>query len=500
MNIVEIIKNNWDKNKFISLSLNKNIKLQIENETSFLNSYYASIPLRTRAYVIINDITEKTLPRCKCGCEKVAAINKTYSDQGFREYSGPDCSRKDKTINKDILKKLEDKEWLYEQRIVQKKAIELIGTELGISPIPVTKWLRIHKIDIMLDARRRNSLATNILNDKAKLEELYGSGMTCEQIAETLSTTKSTVARWLSFYDIETRPSNSYERKINKVSNEEKSLLEFIVGIYSGEIISSNRSILNGKELDIYLPEKNIAIEYNGLYSHYYRPWESSESLIKDSAYHLNKTLQCESEGIQLIHLFSDEWLIKRSIVESILKSKLGINERIYARKCKIDEVDTHTKNIFLNSYHIQGEDKSKIKLCLKYNEEILCVMTFTNSRFNKNYKWELSRFCTKSGYNVIGGFTKLLSHFRKSNIGSIISYADRRYSNGNVYRTNGFDLIHINSPSYYYVDKNCLERHNRMKFQKKYIDAYDCTEYEKARELGFNKIFDCGSYAFGLP
>jgi hypothetical protein len=147
----------------------------------------------------------------------------------------------------------------------------------------------------------------------------------------------------------------------------------------------------------------------------------------------------------------------------------------------------------------MQGEDKSKIKLGLLFNNELICVMTFTNARFNKNYDWELSRFCAKSGYNVIGGFSKILSYFRKNNSGSIISYADRRYSNGNVYQHNGFELIHINSPSYYYVDKNYIKRYNRMKFQRKYIGAYDCTEYEKARELGYNKIFDCGTLAFGL-
>jgi hypothetical protein len=125
--------------------------------------------------------------------------------------------------------------------------------------------------------------------------------------------------------------------------------------------------------------------------------------------------------------------------------------------------------------------------------------MTFCKARFNKDYEWELSRFCTKLRYNVVGGFSKLLSYFRSNYSGSIVSYADRRYSDGGVYNKNGFQLLHVNLPSYYYVDKNYLERHNRMKFQKKYIGAYDCTEYEKAREMGFNKIFDCGTLAYGL-
>lgn len=135
----------------------------------------------------------------------------------------------------------------------------------------------------------------------------------------------------------------------------------------------------------------------------------------------------------------------------------------------------------------------------LTYNNELVCVMTFCKSRFNSSYEWELSRFSAKQGINVVGGFSKLLKWFREQYGGNIVSYADRRYSNGNVYLKNGFNIVRTNSPSYYYVDKNCLKRFNRMMFQKKLIGAYDCTEYDKAREMGYNKIFDCGTICFGL-
>ncbi len=391
------------------------------------------------------------------------------------------------------------KEWLFEQRITLKKAIETIGDELGVSHVSVDKWLKKHGIKNLVDARRRNLAATEIFNDKEKLSELYNSGMTCEQIAESFNTTKGTVSRWLVYHDIERRPPNSYERTINKVSGEERELIDFIGEIYQDEIITSNRSVLNGRELDIYLPKHNLAIEYNGLYSHSYKPWEERESLAKGPNYHLSKTVDCKKLGIQLIHIFSDEWNYRQAIVKSILKSKLGINERIYARKCSIVEVDIDSKNIFLNDNHIQGEDKSSIKLGLEYEGVLMCLMTFNRSRFNKNYQWELVRFCNTSGINVVGGFSRLLSYFRTNFEGSIISYADRRYSDGGVYFKNGFELIRVNKPGYYYVDKNYLIRHNRMKFQKKLIGAYDCTEYEKAREMGFNKIFDCGSLSFGM-
>jgi hypothetical protein len=498
MTLKEVIQDNWSGRQFIKIATNAGLKTQIEEQTSFLDLHYPNIKLKQRAFVLLNDLTEEQLPYCRCGCGKRASLNRE-PDKGFSKYFNEDCHRRAPKISDYALEKLSNKEWLFEQRITLKKAIETIGDELGVSHVSVDRWLKKHGIKNLVDARRRNLAATEIFNDKEKLEELYNSGMTCEQIAESLNTTKGTVSRWLVYHDIERRSPNSYERTINKVSGEEQELIDFIGEIYQDKIITSNRSVLNGRELDIYLPKHNLAIEYNGLYSHSYKPWEERESLIKGPNYHLSKTVDCEKLGIQLIHIFSDEWNYRQAIVKSILKSKLGINERIYARKCSIVEVDIDTKNKFLNDNHIQGEDKSSIKLGLEYEGVLVCLMTFNKSRFNKNYEWELVRFCNAGGINVVGGFSRLLSYFRTNFGRSIVSYADRRYSDGGVYFKNGFELIRVNKPGYYYVDKNYLIRHNRMKFQKKLIGAYDCTEYEKAREMGFNKIFDCGSLSFGM-
>lgn len=499
MNLVEHLKENWDKSSFMKISLNQSIRKEIEESTRFLNQYYSSVSLRTRAYVLVNEITENTIPKCKCNCGKVCAIDKTYAERGFRSYANPSCSRRSKTIQFESKQKLENYEWIYNQRITQKKSIEQIAKELNISTIPVAKYLKNHNLHDLMDSRRRNSYSVSILSDKNKLEEIYNSGITCEQIADKLGITKSTVSRWLNIYDIKTRESNSYERKIKKISKEENTLYEYIKSIYDGNIIQSNRSILSGKELDIYLPDYKIAIEYNGLYSHQHRPSETKECLIKGKSYHLQKTLDCAKQGIHLLQFYSDEWLLKKDIVKSVIASKLNLNQKIFARKCEKIILETHQKNNFLNDNHIQGEDKSKIKLGLLYEDDLVCVMTFCKSRFNKNYKWELSRFSNKMGINVIGGFSKLLKWFRKDYDGNIVSYADRRYSNGNVYLKNGFENIRVNSPSYYYIDKNCNKRYNRMMFQKKLIGAYDCTEYEKAREMGYNKIYDCGTICFGL-
>lgn len=496
VNLREIIDNNWNKNEFISLSLNKDLVKIIKEETQFLDSSYNKIPLRTRAYVILNELSQDTIPKCVCG--RPAAINSSYTEKGFRIYCGPECSRKNKTIDKSIIEKLDNYEFLYDEKIVKQKSIEQIAEEVGVSITPVVKYLKKHKLYQLNDARRRNNKANQVLENKEALISLYQNN-TMQNIAESLGTTKGTVSRWFEAHNISAKPSNSYERKIKKISKEENSLYEYIKTIYKGEIQQSNRSILNGKELDIYIPDENLAIEYNGLYSHHYRPWEEKECLKKDYKYHLSKTFECEKKRVQLLQFYSDEWNFKRTIIENVIRSKLNLNQRIYARKCNLIEVTTHTKNEFLNSHHIQGEDKSSIKLGLEYNGDVISIMTFAKSRFNKSYNWELTRFCVKGGISIPGGFSRLLKYFRCNYEGSIVSYADRRYSNGNVYSKNGFELIGINRPSYYYVDSNFLRRVNRMKFQKKTIGAYDCTEYEKAREMGFEKIWDCGTLVYGL-
>jgi hypothetical protein len=490
-NFKELVKASWsDKSLFASLVKNKEFVSELRNQTFFMDKHYEKIQNKHRAYVVLNDI--KKVPLCECGCGLAANLNYTYPEQGFRRFYNNDHSLK---VKSPII----TKETLYNERIVAQKSVDQIASDLKTSPVTIRNKLKEYGLDNLFDARQRNLNANRILQSKEELSALYSSGLKVEEVAEQLNTTKGTVSRWMQVHGIETRSSNSYERKIKKISKEENEIYNWLKTIYNKEIQQSNRSVLNGKELDLYLPEDNLAIEYNGLYSHLYRPWEEKECLIKGSSYHLQKTIECSKNGIQLLQFYSDEWKFKKEIVQNIIKSKLGLNKRLYARKCIVNEIDVSLKNSFLNQNHIQREDKSKIKLGLFYENKLVCVMTFCNSRFNRNYQWELSRFACLGGITVVGGFSKMLKNFIDSYGGSIVSYADRRISNGDVYKKNGFNLIHVNGPSYFYVDKNCLERHNRMKFQKKLIGAYDCSEYEKAREMGFEKIWDCGSLTYGL-
>ena len=282
------------------------------------------------------------------------------------------------------------------------------------------------------------------------------------------------------------------------ISNREKEVCEFVKSIYDGEIVENDRTIISPYELDIYLPDKKLAIEFDGVY------WHNSEN--KSENYHLFKTNECEKQGIQLIHIFEDEWINKREIVEDRIKSILGVYDRkIYARKCEIKTISSKESNQFLEENHLQGGDNSYIRYGLFFEDELISVMTFGKPRFNKNFDFELIRFACKIGTQVIGGFGKLLKHFTKNNINkSVVSYADRRYSNGNVYLKNNFSFIEISKPSYFYV--RGVEKYSRYQCQKHKLknilgDNFDeeLSETENMFFNGFYKMYDCGNLVYKL-
>lgn len=290
---------------------------------------------------------------------------------------------------------------------------------------------------------------------------------------------------------------NGCKHCTNFVSKPEQELTE-ILKKYFTDVQQSNRSVLEGKELDIFIPSKSIAIEYNGLY------WHSDT--YKDKNYHLLKLNLCKDKGITLIQIFEDEWLSKREIVISRIFNILGITENtVYARKCKVKEVDSKTATNFLEINHIQGKVGSKNRLGLYYNNELVSLMTFGELRKNlgsvkTENVYELLRFCNKLNTNVVGGASKLLKYFEDTfSPEGIVSYADLRWSQGDLYNKLNFEFVHQSEPNYFYTKG--LSRENRFKYRKSELvkQGYDInkTEKEIMNELGFSRIYDAGTLKF---
>ena len=261
----------------------------------------------------------------------------------------------------------------------------------------------------------------------------------------------------------------------------------------------TDRKIISPSELDIVIPESNLAIEVNGVY------WHSN--IYKDKNYHLNKTIECNKKNVHLLHFWDYEVNNKFDIVSSMILLKCHkIKNKIYARKCEIREVSTKEAIDFQNDNHLQASIGSKVKLGLYFNDELVSLMTFGVPRFNKNYQWELLRFCSLKNTVVIGGASKLFKHFMKTYCkkdDKIISYANRRISNGNLYKTLGFNELKSSLPSYFYCKKDLpITRYQAQKHKLKKLlgkDNYDSnlTESENMENNGFLKIYDCGNLVF---
>ena len=291
-----------------------------------------------------------------------------------------------------------------------------------------------------------------------------------------------------------------------KTSIGENELFSFIKNLVPDELIlRNNRSLHKGEyELDLYIPDRKLAIEYHGLY------WHSEHLGEKTKKYHYDKLKKTEALGVQLIQIFEDEWINSQEIVKTRISHILGKSPRkIYARKCEIVSLSTEDKNEFLEKNHIQGKDHCKIAIGLKYENEIIAVMTFSGLRRALGHKnkseniYELSRFCSK--FSVIGGASKLFSHFL--NIYkplSVISYADRRWTTilyDTVYDKLGFFRIGETGPNYWYM-KNYSKRIHRFSFTKKKIITKmggdsELTEFENMVSLNYDRIWDCGSFKF---
>lgn len=282
-------------------------------------------------------------------------------------------------------------------------------------------------------------------------------------------------------------------RLCNKsISKKEKEIIDIINNDFGIKTINGNRSIINPYELDIYIPERKIAIEYNGILWH-------SEDYGKGKYYHVNKLNACKKQGVKLIQIFEDEYINHKEIVLNKLKHLLGVqtnNKKIPGRKCRITEIKNNTSKEFLNKYHIQGFSRSTIYLGAYYDNELVAVMTFLKT---KNKCYELNRFASNYNYTCQGVGGKLFSYFIKNYEPlEIKSFADRRWTideENNVYLKLGFVFDKYTPPDYsYFLQKDGLFRQHKFNFRKKILNKkfglpLEMSEDEMVKKIGCKKI-----------
>lgn len=346
-------------------------------------------------------------------------------------------------------------------------------------------WATRQPHDVSVDYHlKRNT----VLGKLTKIDELISQGYTQAEIGQTVGVSQPRISSLLTH----TGRSTVHE---TKTSSAQRQIIEFIRAL--GVETTSNVRLIPPYEVDIFIPSHNIAIEVNGIFWH-------SELAGKHKKYHLKKTEQCEQQGIRLLHIYDVEWKYKQQIVMSRLTSILGkASSKIYARNCTVGMITTEQAREFFEENHMQGHAPCSIAVGLFYEGYLISAMSFGRPRFNKEYQYEMMRFATKLRYTVVGGASKLFSFFTKcEDPTSIISYADKRWNIGEVYRQIGFIYDGATGPNYRYfrrqgdtsklLSRNMFQKHKLSTILLEFDPAL--SEWENMVKNGYDRIWDCGN------
>lgn len=333
--------------------------------------------------------------------------------------------------------------------------------------------------------RHVSAEALVMLNDPEILRKMVDT-IPLSSIAAKLNVSIGSVVNRCKKYGIEYHKTSSLE---NAIANYIKQL-----GV---DAKFRCRTTIAPRELDIFVPDRKFAIEICGVY------WHSDVWLANN--YHLEKLKMCEEKGIRLLTIFEDEILEKIDVVKSRIAYMIGQGKTgVGGRKLSILPIDFQDAYTFLNRYHIQGGSKQiKINYGAFFGNELIAVMSFKKSWRHghlDDVPYELTRFAT-DGKNYPGVASRLFKMFVTEHTPNrVITYADRRWSNGDLYIAMGFSLDKTSPPSYHYTKGQ--KRYDKSNFRLKNIrdrvpDGQQKTEREIMSELGYHRIYDCGHLRF---
>ena len=322
------------------------------------------------------------------------------------------------------------------------------------------------------------------------------------RLAETLQT--KTVREIAEEHGISVKPLYDRVRLWNislpvwASSSMERQVSQFIAQHYHGEIIVNDRSLLGNQEIDIWIPGLNLAIECNGTYWH-------CESQGRGHDYHLNKTQQCQQKHISLLHIWENDWILRRDIVESMLMYRLGACQPLAARKLTTVELSTKQCQLFMEQNHLQGWAIGA-KVCIGLVDQtgsVRSAMALGRDRFGKTHAWELLRFASSLCYAIPGAASKLLTHFISTHSPEkIVSYSDRASTTGGVYQKLGFVLDHCSRPNYRYT-QDYMKFYSRNRFQKHRLSSLlenfdrNLSEWQNMKNNGWDRLWDCGNAVY---
>lgn len=267
------------------------------------------------------------------------------------------------------------------------------------------------------------------------------------------------------------------------------------------EAVFKAKGIIPGNlELDIYVPSKKLAIEFNGIYWH-------STIRNDDKNKHLLKTELCQKNDIRLIHIWEHHFIQNPLLIKSMIANALGLSKKIAARKCDVREIPSAQANAFLKQNHLNSFLRTKVNVGLFLKDELVAVMTFGKKRFGKSNPndWEIYRFCSLAGHQIQGGASKLFSYFvNQYNPDRVMSFADRCLGGGDTYLKLGMTEEVPTPPAYFWANRHIATHLSRFKTQKHKLknllgDKFDenLSEDGNMKKLGWFKLWDCGNRKF---
>jgi hypothetical protein len=483
--------------------------------------FYDGDNISRRCWYIINDIYDA--PKCVV-CD--APTNFKAFSVGFFRTCCNECATKDEVRNQKIRSKLD---YITIQEKVKRTNLERYGVEYWFQTEESVTKIKNTKLEKYGDEKYNNPERMKRTNmERYGVEHWFNSVEGQERINQakernggSLSLTKEINAR---LCDIDLLLSLNETLSVTEIAEEigvtpraiqlkfesightpkrhphrqcllQGKLYDDIRTLYTGEVIFNDNKTIAPKELDIVIPDKNLAIELNGLY------WHSEKSISdKRKMVHKNKLDLCNSKGVQLIQFTDKEYLEKKELVLGIIATRLDLNINIGARKCEVHIISNKEAKDFLNNHHFQGYVPAKFTYGLYYQGELISVMSFGKTRFNRDdqHEYELLRFCVKNGYSIVGGAQKLFSRFIKDvHPKSIISYCDLSKFSGDIYTKLGFTHSHTSSPNYFYHKKSVVySRYQAQKHKlKDILEDFDpaLSESENMFNNGFYRYWDCG-------
>lgn len=433
----------------------------------------------------IKDIFSTSIPTLKKWMMSYGInIRSTKENSSMRLYSNT-------KVDECVYTCLDNKQWLIDA--YSECSMKCISDCLGVNIGMIRKHIHKHNIDV--DKSNKN-LSTEEFITKSKI--IHGDKYDYSNTSYNTSSKKLYINCPIHglFYQ---KASDHYINGAgcpkcgNNLSKSENEIAEFL-SLYTN-IIRNDKNILDGKELDIYIPELKIAIEYNGLY------WHSERSPQITKNYHKEKTDLCLKNDIRLIHIWEDDWSFHKERIKNWLLGIININkpQKIYGRCTKVIECPPIDSKELFETYHIQGFVNSSKSICLMYDNKIISSCLFKRD----NNSWNLTRYVTNPKYQVIGGFLKIIKNFQRNYIGIIYTFADLSWvhPSNNVYERNGFNKDKYIPPDYRYIydKKRCHKfgfRHKNLSSKLKTYDS-NLTEHQNCLNNQVYRIYDCGKIRY---